>query len=370
MTTDTYTIRLDNAPTSSVTITLDWNPLQIAVDGPSLLGTGNNRYLTFTPINWATPQTVEVIAIQDDLPEGPHTTNVSHTATSADTRYNALSIRDVVVNITEPIISPPVPTSALLTFSGGSPQIQVTYTNGTIATNVPSAGQFSIDINQPSFSVDDYSYAQSPKQYYVYLETKRQSITGPNRTIITRKIIAFAPSTNVNTSAFVGAKFEPYVYVGESGVTPSTTQNVTFQTALQNMDYDTPWTNSGLNEHNDDRDWLPFISTTDITEPSNLSGIPAQKVNLGLIFYPGSQILTVPALATDAQFYIGGSTSGGQDFNTVIEQMQWYFRRSSGGWPAGPWRPVTTPVTYAGSGNNLFSSITDVGTASQDVGPF
>ena len=57
--------------------------------------------LTFTPANALIPQVVTVTAVTDMTTEGPHLSTISHTATSADARYNGLAISNVVANITE-----------------------------------------------------------------------------------------------------------------------------------------------------------------------------------------------------------------------------------------------------------------------------
>lgn len=89
--TDTYTVVLDTAPTSDVTISL--NPdSQVSL---------NHSFLVFTPANWNIPQTVTVTAVDDALVEGLHTGTIQHTATSSDTNYNSVSISSVTANITD-----------------------------------------------------------------------------------------------------------------------------------------------------------------------------------------------------------------------------------------------------------------------------
>jgi hypothetical protein len=85
---------LDSQPTADVTITAD-------PDSQTELGAGPDLpvVLTFTPVNWDTPQTATVTAVADGVPEGPHTSTITHDATSADSNYDGIAINDVVVSV-------------------------------------------------------------------------------------------------------------------------------------------------------------------------------------------------------------------------------------------------------------------------------
>jgi hypothetical protein len=89
--TDTYTVVLNAAPTANVTVTIN--------SGTELMVAPAT--LTFTPANWAVPQTVTVTAVDDALVEGPHTGMITHTATSADAAYNGIAVASVTANITD-----------------------------------------------------------------------------------------------------------------------------------------------------------------------------------------------------------------------------------------------------------------------------
>jgi hypothetical protein len=81
--TDTYTVVLGSEPSGSVTVTATPNA-QVA-----LVGSGA---LVFTPANWATPQTITVEAIDDDLVELPtHPGQLTHVVTGADPAYTAIT---------------------------------------------------------------------------------------------------------------------------------------------------------------------------------------------------------------------------------------------------------------------------------------
>ncbi|MBX7147565.1 hypothetical protein K1X76_00645 [bacterium] len=89
--TDTYTVVLTSQPTSTVTVTV--NNTSQATTTPTVL--------TFTTGNWNTPQTVTITATNDNVAEGSHNTTLTHTSSSSDTNYNAITINDVVTSITD-----------------------------------------------------------------------------------------------------------------------------------------------------------------------------------------------------------------------------------------------------------------------------
>ena len=89
---DTYTVALDSQPSHNVTITVN-DPSNTDV-------TADPADLTFTPTNWDTAQTVTVTASQDSGHDDEDGT-VTHTAASTDTKYDGISIGDVLVNVTD-----------------------------------------------------------------------------------------------------------------------------------------------------------------------------------------------------------------------------------------------------------------------------
>jgi hypothetical protein len=106
--TDTYTVVLTSEPASNVVITL----------GSGGEATGAPSPLTFTNGNWSTPQTVTVTATNDDIAEGPHGDTITHTAASSDPSYNAISIANVSVAITDNDTA-----GVAINESGGSTQV-------------------------------------------------------------------------------------------------------------------------------------------------------------------------------------------------------------------------------------------------------
>ncbi len=97
-TSDTYTVVLDTEPTSSVTITVDPD-VDTQVNGN---GAGNTDTLTFTTANWNSAQTVTVTAIDDTISESnPHTSTITHSASSSDTDYNGIAIDNVSASVSD-----------------------------------------------------------------------------------------------------------------------------------------------------------------------------------------------------------------------------------------------------------------------------
>jgi len=94
--TDTYEIVLTDAPTADVTITFVSPDSQLgAFDAAAT----DNDFITFTPANWNTPQTVIVAAVDDDFIEGTHEATIVHQVTSADARYSGIAVGSVTAII-------------------------------------------------------------------------------------------------------------------------------------------------------------------------------------------------------------------------------------------------------------------------------
>lgn len=83
---DTYMVVLDTVPTGNVQVTIN-------TDGQTVLGNAGSQSvtLTFTPENSETPQSVLVYAVDDVAAEGNHLSQLTHTVSSSDSEYAALS---------------------------------------------------------------------------------------------------------------------------------------------------------------------------------------------------------------------------------------------------------------------------------------
>ncbi|MBX7147562.1 hypothetical protein K1X76_00630 [bacterium] len=89
--TDSYTVVLTSQPSATVTVALS----------SSAQYTRSSASLSFTTVNWATPQTVTITAVDDSVMEGAHAPVISHTVSSSDTNYNNYAAGSVTVNITD-----------------------------------------------------------------------------------------------------------------------------------------------------------------------------------------------------------------------------------------------------------------------------
>ncbi|MCU0496015.1 MAG: hypothetical protein MUF87_01540 [Anaerolineae bacterium] len=96
-TSQDYTVVLNSQPTANVTVNITFDAAQITVDGE----TDGTYSLTFTSGDWNTPQTITVLAVDDFVTEGPHSTTIVQTAASGDANYNVVNPADVLVNIAD-----------------------------------------------------------------------------------------------------------------------------------------------------------------------------------------------------------------------------------------------------------------------------
>lgn len=87
-----YTVVLTTEPTASVSVTPSTTSSRLTLS-PSTL--------TFTASDWETPQTVTVAASADNTVTGVVTATITHSATSADSYYNGISIASLAVQIND-----------------------------------------------------------------------------------------------------------------------------------------------------------------------------------------------------------------------------------------------------------------------------
>lgn len=89
--TDTVSVVMSTQPTNDVVVTLT-SDSQISLD---------SNILTFTSLNWDTPQIVTVTAVNDTEIEGPHTGLLEFSVSSLDVDYDGFTINDITVSITD-----------------------------------------------------------------------------------------------------------------------------------------------------------------------------------------------------------------------------------------------------------------------------
>ncbi len=89
----TYGMRLSHQPDATVTIHIQTDPAQAALQG------SNER--VFSVDNWDIMQSVSVTAVNNALFDGPRASTIAHVATSSDTIYDGLTIADVLLEISD-----------------------------------------------------------------------------------------------------------------------------------------------------------------------------------------------------------------------------------------------------------------------------
>lgn len=97
---DTFSVRLDAAPVSDVTLT-------VTTTGPGDVGVVTAT-LTFTAQNWQTAQTVALTAVNDSLAEGPESFGITLTASSSDPGYNGMTSTLTVSVVDNDVVQPPL----------------------------------------------------------------------------------------------------------------------------------------------------------------------------------------------------------------------------------------------------------------------
>lgn len=94
--TDTYTVVLNMVPTANVLITVTPGS-QVRVNGST-----SPIVLTFTNLDWSTPQSVTVGAVNDAVASGSiHNSTISHSSASGDPGYNGIGVAGITVHISD-----------------------------------------------------------------------------------------------------------------------------------------------------------------------------------------------------------------------------------------------------------------------------
>ena len=152
---DSYDVVLDAKPTSSVTISI--TPVsQVSADKSDL---------TFTTLDWSTPQTVTVTAVNDSDVEGAHTGTIDHAPSGGG--YDGVSVASVVANVTDD------DATVTVTETGGSTDVTEGGANdtydvvldalptGTVTITVSPDSQVSLSTTTLTFTTSDWSSPQS-----------------------------------------------------------------------------------------------------------------------------------------------------------------------------------------------------------------
>ncbi|MEM7130886.1 MAG: tandem-95 repeat protein [Chloroflexota bacterium] len=86
-----YTVFLGSEPTAPVDVGIDPAPPLVALP----------TTLTFTPQTWNVAQTVEVLAVDDGIPNGVYTRTIQHAISSDDQMYDGLGGPPVTISVTD-----------------------------------------------------------------------------------------------------------------------------------------------------------------------------------------------------------------------------------------------------------------------------
>jgi hypothetical protein len=153
-TSDTFTVVLDSQPSADVTVALTITDGQTTTDVASV---------TFTSLNWDSPQTVTVTAVDDAIVEGGHTGNIELSVTSSDADYSSLTLSDLSVSIadddgvstTDALINEFV---ANHTGSDTEAFVEIFAPNATGATNLSSL--WLLEVDGDSTAIGEIKHAQ------------------------------------------------------------------------------------------------------------------------------------------------------------------------------------------------------------------
>ncbi|NIO10167.1 MAG: hypothetical protein GTO40_20050, partial [Deltaproteobacteria bacterium] len=250
--TDSYDLVLDTQPTADVDIT-------VSPDGETDLGAGagNPVVLTFTTLNWDTPQPVTVTAVDDAMFEGPHTSTITHLSASADTIYDGIGIASVVANITDNDVQPEVNFTAAA--QSGAENV------GTMTITAQLSAISGLDVTVP-FSVGgtatdpaDYTITASPitipagsLSADITITVVDDAINESSETVVVTMGVptnATAGVTNVHTATITDNDAVPEVNwtaASQSGPESAGTITVTTQlSAISGLDVTVPYSVGG-----------------------------------------------------------------------------------------------------------------------------
>ncbi len=179
-TTDTFTVRLNTAPTATVTI-----PVTSTDTSEGLLRGGDSPTtsqptinLTFTASNWSSPQTVTIYGIGDLIDDGNQTYNVRVGPPTGAAEYRSLTAQNVsVTNIDDDTagITVTASSSPLVTSENGTTatftvrlntepvaNVVIPVTSGNVAEGLLSAGvENHVDVAHLTFTATDWSTPQT-----------------------------------------------------------------------------------------------------------------------------------------------------------------------------------------------------------------
>lgn len=112
----TYTLRLNSQPANNVVVDVGFDQAQLTVNS----NTTGTVALTFTSANWSTPQTVSVLAVNDDVREQVISRTIAHRVSSTDAAYNRFTAASVMVTVNDNDTTLPSATAPAAAIAEGS----------------------------------------------------------------------------------------------------------------------------------------------------------------------------------------------------------------------------------------------------------
>ncbi len=152
--TDTYTIVLNAAPASAVTLAVT----------PDAYSTVSTSSIHFSTTNWDTPVTVTVTAVNNNVAEGTHTSTITHTASSIDVGYDNIAIASVTSTITDNdtagVTIAETGASTAVTEGGTTDEITVVLTSAptsTVTVSLTPNSQITLSTSSIEFSAANWN---------------------------------------------------------------------------------------------------------------------------------------------------------------------------------------------------------------------
>ena len=219
-----YTVKLDTQPTDTVTITPDIGTnADVTLDPPSL---------EFSTTDWETPQTITVMAVNDDIDDDGESVTITHMATSADPKYDSsLSIGTVTVMITDDdTAGVSVNPGQLTLIEGSMTESTKEYTfvltseptgNVTVGLTPSSVNAFTTDRQSFTFTPGNWNMAVTVIVTVVDDDIDEATVTGLQRLTVTSNdpVYQALPANSIDISIVVRDDDERGVTVTESVLT-------------------------------------------------------------------------------------------------------------------------------------------------------
>jgi hypothetical protein len=216
-----FTVALSTLPFFPVTVNL--------TNGAPTEGSLSQSSLTFSLLDWNTPQTVTVTGLDDHIADGNQTYQITGTATSLDPTYNAMTITPVsVTNVQTDVAGISVtPTSIQTSMSGASASFSVALTSQplapvtiTLTNGDPTDG--TLTTNTLTFTAGNWNVAQT-----VTVTGLNDPLAGAN---VTYQITGTATSTDAN---YNGMAMTPVSVTNVDNTLPGFVVNPTTLTTSQ-----------------------------------------------------------------------------------------------------------------------------------------